>query len=140
MDIDPFLLSSTLQLIIAQRLIRKICSGCVYTYTVSRVELETTISASLVRFFPEETLTLYRGKGCANCGFTGYKGRSGVYQFIEMSEELRNAALHNPTADIIAKIASEQGSKSLFEDGIEKVRLGITTLDEVMRVAQIPEE
>jgi type IV pilus assembly protein PilB len=140
MDIDPFLLSSTLQLIVAQRLIRKICSGCVYTYTVSRAELEKTIGASLIRFFPEEILTLYRGKGCTNCGFTGYKGRSGVYQFIEMSEELREATLHNPTADIIEKIAREQGSKSLFEDGIEKVRLGLTTLDEVMRVAQIPEE
>jgi type IV pilus assembly protein PilB len=140
MDIDPFLLSSTLQLIISQRLIRKICSGCLYTYTVSRVELETTIGNSLVRFFPEETLTLYRGKGCTSCGFTGYKGRSGVYQFIEISEELREVALHNPTADIIEKISREQGSKSLFEDGIEKVRLGITTLDEVMRVAQIPEE
>jgi type IV pilus assembly protein PilB len=140
MDIDPFLLSSTLQLIIAQRLIRKICSACVYTYTVSRAELEKTKGESLIRFFPEETLTLYRGKGCSNCGFTGYKGRTGVYQFIEMTEELREVTLHNPTADMIEKIAREQGSKSLFEDGIEKVRLGITTLDEVMRVSQIPEK
>jgi type II secretory ATPase GspE/PulE/Tfp pilus assembly ATPase PilB-like protein len=140
MDVDPFLLSSTLQLIIAQRLIRKICSACVYTYKVNRFELEKTIGTPLIRFFSEDTLTLYRGKGCSNCSFTGYKGRSGVYQFIEMTEELREATLHNPTADIIVKIARKQGSKSLFEDGIEKVRLGVTTLDEVIRVAQIPEE
>jgi type IV pilus assembly protein PilB len=140
MDIDPFLLSTTLQLIVAQRLVRKICSSCVYTYSVKRSELEQTVGASLKRFFPEEKLNLYRGKGCANCGFTGYKSRSGVYQLIEMSEELRELVLHKPTSDDIAKIARKQGSLSLFEDGIEKVKLGTTTLDEVMRVAQIPEE
>ena len=140
MDIDPFLLSTTLQLIVAQRLVRKICSACVYTYTVNRVELEETVGESLERFFSEEKLTLYRGKGCANCGFTGYKGRSGIYQLIEMSEELRELVLHKPTSDIISKVARKQGSLSLFEDGIEKVKIGVTTLDEVMRVAQIPEE
>jgi type IV pilus assembly protein PilB len=140
MDIDPFLLSTTLQLIVAQRLVRKICSSCVYTYNVNRSELEQTVGASLKKFFPEEKLNLYRGKGCANCGFTGYKGRSGVYQLIEMSEELRELVLHKPTSDDIAKIARKQGALSLFEDGIEKVKLGTTTLDEVMRVAQIPEE
>lgn len=140
MDIDPFLLSTTLQLIVAQRLVRKICSSCVYTYSVNRSELEQTVGASLKKFFPEEKLNLYRGKGCANCGFTGYKSRSGVYQLIEMSEELRELVLHKPTSDDIAKIARKQGSLSLFEDGIEKVKLGTTTLDEVMRVAQIPEE
>ena len=140
MDIDPFLLASTLQLIIAQRLIRKICSACVYTYTVQRSELEQTVGQPLNRFFAEETLTFYRGKGCSNCGFTGYKGRSGVYQLIEMTEEIREAVLHNPTADIIAKLSRQQGSQSLFEDGIEKVKLGVTTFDEVLRVAAIPEE
>lgn len=140
MDIDPFLLSTTLQLIVAQRLVRKICPACVYTYNVSRVELEETVGESLERFFPEEQLTLYRGKGCVNCGFTGYKGRSGIYQLIEMSEELRELILHKPTSDIIAKVARKQGALSLFEDGIEKVKIGVTTLDEVMRVAQIPEE
>ena len=140
MDIDPFLLSTTLQLIIAQRLVRKICSACVYTYTANRSELEQITGASLRHFFPEEKLTLYRGKGCANCGFTGYKSRSGIYQLIEMSEELRELILHKPTSDDISKIARKQGSLSLFDDGIEKVKLGITTLDEVMRVAQIPEE
>jgi type IV pilus assembly protein PilB len=140
MDIDPFLLSTTLQLIVAQRLVRKICSACVYTYTVNRTELEETVGESLERFFSEESITLYRGKGCSNCGFTGYKGRSGIYQLIEMSEELRELVLHKPTSDIIAKVARKQGAMSLFEDGIEKVKIGVTTLDEVMRVAQIPEE
>lgn len=140
MDIDPFLLSTTLQLIVAQRLVRKICSACVYTYSVNRSEIEQIIGASLERLFPEDKITLYRGKGCANCGFTGYRGRSGIYQLIEMSEELRELILHKPTSDDIAKISRKQGSLSLFEDGIEKVKLGITTLDEVMRVAQIPEE
>lgn len=140
MDIDPFLLSSTLELIIAQRLIRTICSACVYTYTVDRKELESTVGESLKRFFSDDKLTLYRGKGCSNCGFTGYKGRSGIYQLIVMSEELREAVMKNPTSSTVSKIARAQGSLSMFEDGVEKVKLGITTLDEVMRVAQIPEE
>ena len=140
MDIDPFLLSTTLQLIVAQRLVRKICPACVYTYSVNRAELESIAGVSLKKFFLEEKLTLYRGKGCSNCGFTGYKGRSGLYQIIEMSEELREAVLHNPTSDDIDKLSRQQGSLSLFEDGIEKVKIGVTTLDEVMRVAQIPEE
>jgi type II secretory ATPase GspE/PulE/Tfp pilus assembly ATPase PilB-like protein len=140
MDIDPFLLSTTLQLIVAQRLVRKICPACVYTYSVNRAELESIAGVSLKRFFLEEKLNLYRGKGCSNCGFTGYKGRSGLYQIIEMSEELREAVLHNPTSDDIDKLSRQQGSLSLFEDGIEKVKIGVTTLDEVMRVAQIPEE
>jgi type II secretory ATPase GspE/PulE/Tfp pilus assembly ATPase PilB-like protein len=140
MDIDPFLLSTTLQLIVAQRLVRKICPSCVYTYTVSRSDLEKTVGNSLDKFFKDEQLTLYRGKGCSNCSFTGYKGRTGIYQLIEISEELRELILHNPTSDAVDKIARKQGSLSLFEDGIEKVKLGITTLDEIMRVAQIPVE
>lgn len=140
MDIDPFLLSTTLQLIVAQRLVRKICTACVYTYSVNRLELENTVGVSLKKFFNEDKLTFYRGKGCANCGFTGYKDRTGLYQLIEMSEDLRNIVLKNPTSDDIAKITRKQGVISLFEDGIEKVKLGVTTLDEVMRVAQIPEE
>lgn len=140
MDIDPFLLSTTLQLIVAQRLVRKICPACVYTYSVNRSEIEETVGVSLKKFFHEDKLTLYRGKGCSNCGFTGYKGRSGLYQLIEMSEELREAVLHKPTSDDIDKLSRNQGTLSLFEDGIEKVKIGVTTLDEVMRVAQIPEE
>lgn len=140
MDIDPFLLSTTLELIVAQRLVRRICPACVYTYNVNRSELEKTNGFSLQKFFAEEKLTLYRGKGCPNCGFTGYKGRSGLYQLVEMTEELRELVLKKPNSDEIAKITAKQGSLSLFEDGIEKVKLGVTTLDEVMRVAQIPEE
>lgn len=140
MDIDPFLLSTTLQLIVSQRLVRKICSACVYTYSANRSEIEKTVGVSLSRFFNEDKITFYRGKGCSNCGFTGYKGRSGIYQLIEMSEELRETVLNKPTSDDIDKLSRTQGTLSLFEDGIEKVKIGITTLDEVMRVAQIPEE
>ena len=103
-----------------------------------KIYLEKTVGNSLDKFFNDEQLTLYRGKGCSNCSFTGYKGRTGIYQLIEISEELRELILNNPTSDTVDKIARKQGSLSLFEDGIEKVKLGITTLDEIMRVAQIP--
>ncbi len=140
MDVDPFLVASTLELIVAQRLARKICPSCVYAYTTTRSELESKYGEKLERFFEEEEITLYRGKGCDNCNDSGYKGRTGVFQLIEMTEELREMIMKTPTGDDIRKLSRSQGSQSMFEDGIEKVRLGKTTLEEVLRVSAVPEE
>jgi type II secretory ATPase GspE/PulE/Tfp pilus assembly ATPase PilB-like protein len=140
MDVDPFLVASTLELIIAQRLARKICPSCVYAYTTTLTELEHKYGEKFGRFFESEQLTLYRGKGCGRCNYSGYKGRTGVFQLIEMSEELRELIMKNPTGDEIRRLSRREGSKSMFEDGVEKVKLGTTTLEEVLRVAAIPEE
>lgn len=140
MDVDPFLVASTLELIIAQRLARKICSSCVYTYTTTISELEEQYDEKLGRFFNQEKLTLYRGKGCSKCNYSGYKGRVGVFQLISMTEQLRELIMKHPTGDEIRRLSRKQGSKSMFEDGIEKAKMGQTTVEEVMRVAAVPEE
>lgn len=137
MGIEPFLLSSTIEVVIAQRLIRKVCEHC-------RVSVSTT-QASLPKdyidakpFFPKTKFNLYKGKGCAMCHNTGYKGRTAVFEIIQYTPELKDLLLKNPSSKEIWDVATKQGAQTLFEDGIEKVKKGITTLEELFRVAEPP--
>ncbi len=134
MDVEPFLLSSTLELIIAQRLVRKICQTCRVGITVKR---EALIEKNdiLGKYFADKSIHLYEGKGCKVCGGSGYIGRSAIFEFIQMTREMKDLILTNPSTQEIWDLAIKQGAKSLFEDGIEKVKNGITTIDEVLRVA-----
>ena len=116
MKVEPFLLASTMELIIAQRLVRRICENCRYSYT-------------------EKKQTFYKGKGCNVCNHTGYKGRIAIFEFIQITAEMQDLILKNPSSKEIWGIASKQGSKTLFEDGMEKVKSGITTIEELRRVA-----
>lgn len=121
MGIEPFLMASTLKLIIAQRLVRKICEHC-------RVSDGSDKKKS----------TQYKGKGCRNCNSTGYKGRTAIFEFIEVNEALQELILKHPSSREIWEVASKSGSRSLYEDGLEKVKNGTTTLDELTRVALPP--
>ena len=105
-----------MELIIAQRLVRRICENCRYSYT-------------------EKKQTFYKGKGCNVCNHTGYKGRIAIFEFIQITAEMQDLILKNPSSKEIWGIASKQGSKTLFEDGMEKVKSGITTIEELRRVA-----
>lgn len=134
MGVEPFLLASTLEVVIAQRLVRRICEGCRYSKVVRVKELEKTFIHSS-RLFKGKTVTLYAGKGCAMCGNTGYRGRTGVFEFIRLSPKLQELILHNPSTQQVWEVARKEKSTTLFEDGMEKVRNGITTLEELMRVA-----
>jgi len=116
MKVEPFLLASTMELIIAQRLVRRICENCRYSYV-------------------EKKETFYQGKGCNVCNQTGYKGRIAIFEFIQITSEMKDLILKNPSSKEIWKLAKKQGSKTLFEDGMEKVKNGITTLEELRRVA-----
>ena len=138
MGVEPFLLSSTLELIIAQRLVRTICKNCVYSYSAQLAELNGLLSGRAAEFFDQETLTLYRGKGCSVCGNTGYKGRTAVTEFVPVFPAMKELILDNPSAIKLWTLAREQGAKTMFEDGIEKVQNGLTTIEEVLRVAQMP--
>ena len=129
MGIEPFLMASTLELVIAQRLVRKICDQCRVSY-----------SGSDKRFFPKTSPTLYKGKGCKNCGNTGYKGRTAIFEIIEIDERLEDLILKHPASHEIWELAQKNGARSLFEDGLEKVKNGITTLEELLRVALPPRE
>ena len=135
MGVEPFLLASTLELIVAQRLVRRLCGECRYSVSVPKKEL-TKIFKEADDYFPDKSTTMYKGKGCDSCGGSGYKGRIGIFEFIRVTKEMRDLILKNPSTSQVWELARKQKSTSLFEDGIRKVKDGITTLEELLRVAQ----
>ncbi len=139
MGVEPFLLASTMEIILAQRLVRKICETCRFSQSLNLEDIQKVLP-NAKQYFPRKKFTLYAGKGCANCGNTGYRGRMAVFEIIRMTPEMRELILHNPPTDKIWALARSQGSHSLFEDGIRKIENGITTLEELLRVASPPED
>ncbi|MES2437075.1 MAG: GspE/PulE family protein [Patescibacteria group bacterium] len=133
MGIEPFLLSSTLEIVIGQRLVRKICDACRYSYVSTHQEL-TKIIDNPERYFSNESVTLYRGKGCALCNSTGFKGRIAVFEIVYTTPELQSLILKSPSTQEVWKMAKSQGAHSMFDDGLIKVKNGITTLEELLRV------
>lgn len=133
MGAEPFLLSSTIELVIAQRLVRKICNACRYSVTKLPKDMPST---NVVEEYIGKKFTIYKGKGCNICGGTGYKGRTAIFEFITMTQEMKDLVLKSPSTQEVWALAEKQGSKSLFEDGIEKVKNGVTTIEELLRVAE----
>ena len=133
MGIEPFVLSSTLKVIAAQRLVRQICTHCKYSKSVKIEELEKVLPDARNYFDAKDTL-LYLGKGCTICSNTGYKERIAIFEFIKVSSALQTVILKRPSGQEIWEIAKKEGAKSLFEDGIDKVKKGITTIEELLRV------
>ena len=138
MEIEPFLLASTLQAILAQRLVRKICDHCRFSTVISSSQLSKD-RPSASKYFSGNNITLYQGKGCTACNNTGYKGRTAIFELILVTPEMQELIMKHPSAREIWQLAGKQGSRPLFEDGIEKVKNGVTTLDEVFRVAEPPQ-
>ncbi len=139
MGVEPFLLASTLELVIAQRLVRVICESCRHSKNMSLKEINN-ILPNAEKYFPNDNITLYEGKGCPACSGTGFKGRIGIFEFIKTSPEMQALILKNPSSREIWELARSQGSTSLFEDGLEKVKSGLTTLEELLRIANPPRE
>lgn len=137
MGVEPFLIASSLEIVIAQRLVRKICENCRYSYTITRDKLKENIP-DVEKLFPNPVINLYKGKGCASCNNTGYKGRIALFEFIHNTAEMQDLILKNPAIKEIRALARSQGSVSIFEDGLEKVKNAITTLEELLRVAPPP--
>lgn len=134
MGVEPFLMASSLELIIAQRLVRKICTQCRVSFAATPQDLEKIIP-NAKSFFPETTFSLYKGKGCSSCNNTGYKGRTAIFEFIQIEGNMQELILRHPSTREIVDLARKSGFHSLFEDGLEKVRTGITTIEELLRVA-----
>jgi type II secretory ATPase GspE/PulE/Tfp pilus assembly ATPase PilB-like protein len=134
MGVEPFLLASTLEIIVAQRLVRRICEKCRYSY-VQDINKCDIPGIDLKKYFATDTINLYVGKGCELCNKTGYKGRIALFEVIEATEELQDLMLHHPSSKQVWELAHSQGARSMFEDGIEKVKAGITTFDELLRIA-----
>jgi type II secretory ATPase GspE/PulE/Tfp pilus assembly ATPase PilB-like protein len=131
--IEPFLLSSTLELVIAQRLVRKICDSCRVSYIVAKGEI-SKIEPALSNFFTDKSYTLYKGKGCSSCANTGFKGRTGVFEFLTMTPEMQDLIVKRPSSKDIVELAKKQGFRTMLEDGVEKVKNGTTSLEELLRV------
>lgn len=140
MDIEPFLLASTLQVVIAQRLVRHICNTCRYSIPISQAVAGLKISDQVLSAHFGRGSTVYAGKGCNVCNNTGFIGRSALFQFIEVTPEMQELILKAPSTQEIETLAHKQGSVSMFDDGIAKVKAGVTTLAEVLRVVEPPKK
>lgn len=139
MGTEPFLLSSTMNLIIAQRLVRKICDHCKVSVVKKPSDFDTPQLKGVMKYLPEKNLTLYEGKKCEVCGHTGYKGRTSIYEVIKVTPTLQELIVKRPSAQEIWELARKEGAKSVFEDGLEKVKSGVTTIEELVRIAPPPD-
>lgn len=131
MGVESFMIVSTLEAIVSQRLARKLCGFCKQPYTPKIEELDAVN-------FPydkdNELPTFYKPVGCKECNKTGYNGRQGIFEVLTVSEEIRSAVLKGYSASQITELAIEQGMKTMRMDGFRKVLDGITTIEEVLRV------
>jgi type IV pilus assembly protein PilB len=129
MGIEPFNVASAVNLIVAQRLVRRICSGCKQEHRYPDEELE----AMGIPSGEARQIVLYKGLGCDLCNGTGYKGRQGLYEVMAMSSTLRRAVLKGASAEELQQLAVTEGMLTLRMDGMVKVKRGITTLEEVVK-------
>lgn len=151
MGVPSFLISSTTNVIIAQRLVRKICTNCIQSFnldkkSIEELEKQLDIKNILETMEKEKvildakkgigSLLFYRGKGCKKCNNTGYKGRMGIYETLEITEKMSELILKKADATAIKKQAEEQGMLKIVEDGFIKAKNGITTIEEIMRVSK----
>jgi type IV pilus assembly protein PilB len=136
MEVEPFLISSAVIGVLAQRLVRQICSHCKESYTAQR--------ESLLRYgfpLPDEIgadtggeITLFKGKGCDHCKGSGYRGRTGVHELMIMTDEIRDEILKRGPAHMVRNLAVQSGMKTLQMDAVSKILMGVTSVDEVLRV------
>jgi type IV pilus assembly protein PilB len=130
MGIEPFLVGTAVNLIQAQRLIHRVCAQC-------REEVKDMPSQTLIEigFTPEMigTFKLYRGRGCNACNGTGYRGRIGLYEVMEISDAIRDLIMVGATAVELKRKALEEGMLTLRMSGLEKIKQGVTTIEEVLR-------
>jgi type IV pilus assembly protein PilB len=149
MKVEPFLIATTLNLIVAQRLVRKICDQCRVSKEVdvklnikSKKSRSTSslkgLSADLIgKYFGEGTKTrIYEGKGCSVCHGTGYAGRVGIFEILIIDEKIRKAIVERKDAAVIKEIAVKGGMVTMIENGFEKIKQGITTIEEILRVVK----
>ena len=133
MGIEPFLVSSSVSAVMAQRLVRRVCSACRESYEPSREEIEE-LGISPQRLIGR---TVYKpGPGCNQCKRTGYRGRSGIHELLVVDDEIRALVMKNADAASLRRAATARGMNTLREDGADKVLEGLTTIEEILRVTQ----
>lgn len=141
MGIEPFLLASTINIIVSQRLARRMCQHCKKEYEISKDE----VHREMLKLRPDvakylgTTQKLFRATGCQKCDNTGYSGRVGLYEVLRMNKDLRDIIIKNPTTDEIYAVAKKNGFKLMMEDAIGKLKIGVIDLEELIRVIAIKE-
>jgi type II secretory ATPase GspE/PulE/Tfp pilus assembly ATPase PilB-like protein len=130
MGLEPYLLASTVLALLAQRLVRRVCARCAHA---------VPLAPEVARYFPGPPDTVMRGSGCKECRHTGYRGRTGLFEMLPMTDELRRLILQRATEEALAAVNRRNGFLSLREEGLRAVVDGVTTLDEVLRATQLRE-
>ena len=151
MEVPAFLIASTVNIIVAQRLVRKVCPACIQSYNLTKHDIEElkkmfdldSIMKTLIRekvVSPKEasweSMLFYKAKGCEQCKNEGYKGRIGVYEVLELNEEVRDLVAKKADSDQLKTVAKKQNMINLVEDAFIKAKNGITTIDEIIRVTR----
>ena len=136
MGVEPFLTASSLVGVLAQRLVRVLCPRCKEAVDITYGELRNSMAD-----FPipegktlDDTVRIYQPKGCISCSNTGYKGRQGVFEFLQITPEMKNLILKRSGVQEIKELAMSQGMHTLRQEGIDKILEGTTSVEEVLRV------
>ncbi|MDP2585963.1 MAG: GspE/PulE family protein [Candidatus Levybacteria bacterium] len=139
MNVEPFLVASTVNVIIAQRLVRKICEVCKGTRSITKEELLKNLPENVISKYVGEknSIIIYQGAGCKICKATGYSGRIGVFEVLEITKGIRDLITKRNDADVILQKAIDEGMTTMLDDGLEKVLKGLTTIEEILRVTKI---
>jgi type IV pilus assembly protein PilB len=151
MDVVPFLIASTVNVVMAQRLVRKICPNCIMSYNLDKTAIEHLSDQlnikEFIKILQQEavietkqkdiaSLLFFQGKGCKKCDNTGYKGRLGIYEILEVTGEIQKLIINKANSSEVKKLARRQGMSTMLEDGLVKAKNGITTIEEVLRVTK----
>lgn len=144
MEIEDFLISSTVLAVVAQRLVRMLCTSCMHSHELTEQDLAVIEHIPQVKNDLEDILgekelknaLFFKAKGCPVCQGTGYRGRIGIFEILPVDNDVREAVMSGANADQVMAIAQQKGMKSMLYDGLEKVTRGITTLEEVLRVTK----
>ncbi|MFC1612937.1 GspE/PulE family protein [Patescibacteria group bacterium] len=151
MKVPSFLISSTVNIVIAQRLVRKICPNCIESYNLDKKDIESLEKQinvkNILKCLEKEkqvsskdqsigSILFYHGKGCKQCDNQGFKGRIGIYEVLEITKDISELIVKNAKKEEIHKLAREHGMMSILEDGFIKAKNGITTIEEVLRVTK----
>jgi len=136
MGVEPFVVASTVNIAIAQRLVRRICQKCIESYEMPIPKLSSLLPEGMILKLPKterNTVCLFRGKGCPVCQNTGYLGRVGIFEILEMNESIKKLVMEKADASQIKQEAVKSGMTTMIDDGLEKVENGITTIEEILR-------
>ncbi|MFA6523771.1 MAG: GspE/PulE family protein [Candidatus Peribacteraceae bacterium] len=137
MGVEPFLLASTLEVMVGQRLLRRICPQCRTSGSLTLAEAQKLFPGA-EHFFQKGPVHLYHGKGCDACGGTGYRGRVGIYELLEVTPAIRELIVARASSADLNAAAVKEGMITMFDDGFAKVMTGMTTVEELLRVAAPP--